>query len=51
MKKLTTILGLQSDDELFEYIIKTLKIKGVTLWDYFVNWEKVYKNIKPLKKN
>jgi type II restriction enzyme len=50
MKKLTTILGVQSDDELFEYIVKTLKIKGVTLWDYFVNWEKVYKNIKPLEK-
>jgi len=50
MKKLTKILGLKSDDELFEYFIKTLKIKGITLWDYFVNWKKVYKNIEPVEK-
>lgn len=45
MKKLTKILKLHSDDELFEYFINTLKIKGITQWDYFINWDKVFDNI------
>ena len=47
MKKLTTLLGLSSDDKLFDYIISTLKLKGITQWDYFVKWEKVHNNIEP----
>ena len=50
MKKITKILNLKSDDELFDYLIETLKIKGITQWDYFVNWEKVYDNIIPFEK-
>ncbi len=50
MKKLTEILGLNSDDELFEYFIKTLKVKGIITWDYFVNWEKVFGNIENIEK-
>ncbi|GAB7258294.1 type II restriction endonuclease [Polaribacter sp. OB-PA-B3] len=47
MKKLTTLLGLGSDDDLFKQIMSTLKLKGITQWDYFVKWEKVHKNIAP----
>lgn len=47
MKKLTNLLGLNSDNELFGYFRDTLKIKGITQWDYFVKWEKVLRNIKP----
>ena len=47
MKKLTNFLSLNSDDELFQYFTDTLKLKGITQWDYFVKWEKVYNNIKP----
>lgn len=47
MKKLTTLLNFNSDDELFKYIISTLKLKGITQWDYFVKWDKVHNNIKP----
>lgn len=47
MKKLTTLFNFNSDDDLFKYIISTLKLKGITQWDYFVNWDKVHNNIRP----
>lgn len=47
MRKLTNWLNLNSDDELFQYFTNTLKLKGITQWDYFVKWEKVHNNIKP----
>src|SRR5690554_961419 len=47
MKKLTTLLNFNTDDDLFKYIISTLKTKGITQWNYFVNWDKVHNNIKP----
>ncbi len=50
MKKITELLNLKSDDDLFDYLIKTLKVKGITQWDYFVNWEKVYENVIPFEK-
>ena len=50
MKKLTGLLGLNSDDELFDYFQNNLKLKGITQWDYFVNWEKVYRNVTPFEK-
>lgn len=49
MKKLTNWLNLNSDDELFQYFTDTLKLKGITQWDYFVKWEKVFNNIKPFE--
>ncbi len=49
MKKLTQLLNLKSDDELFEYFQNTLKLKGITQWDYFVNWEKIYNGIVPFE--
>ena len=48
-KRLTSLLNLQSDDQLFETIISNFKNK-ITQWDYFVNWEKVLGNILPIEK-
>lgn len=45
MKKLTQLLQLQNNEELFEFFVKTLKLKGITQWSYFVNWNKVLNNI------
>lgn len=50
MNKLCQLLNLESDDVLFEQITTSFKEKGILLWDYFVNWEKVHKNVKPLEK-
>ena len=50
MKKIAQLLNLKSDDELFEYFTNTLKLKGITQWDYFVNWDKVYKGVVPFEK-
>ncbi|PID70643.1 type II deoxyribonuclease [bacterium DOLZORAL124_38_8] len=49
MKKLTQLLNLKSDDELFKYFQNTLKLKGITQWDYFINWEKVYNGVVPFE--
>lgn len=48
MKKLTSLLDLNNDDELFEKIANTFKTK-ITQWNYFVNWEKVIRNIDPIE--
>jgi len=50
MKNLAHMLNLKSDDELFDYFTNTLKLKGITQWDYFVNWDKVYRGIVPFEK-
>lgn len=50
MNKLCQLLNLESDDILFKQITSSFKEKGILLWDYFVNWEKVHKNIKPIEK-
>lgn len=50
MNKLCQLLKLESDDILFTQITNSFKEKGILLWDYFVNWEKVHKNIKPIEK-
>ncbi len=47
MKYLTTLLKLPSDEETFYYFHHHLKLKGITQWDYFVNWHKVNANIAP----
>lgn len=49
MKKLTSLLELQSDDQLFDSITSNFKNK-ITQWNYFVNWEKVLGNIEPIEK-
>lgn len=50
MNKLCQLLNIENEDLLFEQITTTFNEKGITLWNYFVNWEKVYKNIKPIEK-
>jgi type II restriction enzyme len=50
MNKLCKLLNLENDDELFEKITQSFKEKGITLWDYFVDWNKVHKNIVKVEK-
>ncbi len=38
-------LGKTNSEDVFEYLISTLKNK-ITKWDYFVNWSKVFANLK-----
>jgi len=41
-------IGCNSEDEVFEYLIATLK-ETITKWDYFVNWTKVLDNINDIE--
>lgn len=38
-------LGLKSEDEVFDYLMQTLR-PGVADWHYFVDWDKVFKNTR-----
>ncbi|MBB6002802.1 type II restriction endonuclease [Arcicella rosea] len=49
MNKLCNLLNLKNEDELFDKIKHSFKEK-ITKWDYFVNWLKVFSNIKPIEK-
>ena len=49
MKRLSQILLINNDDELFDYIQNSFR-KKITTWDYFVNWKKVFDNLKPIEK-
>jgi len=42
------LLNFQNENELFEIITKSFKSK-ITQWNYFVNWEKVSRNIEPIE--
>lgn len=48
MKKLCQLLN-KCEDELFEQIVSSFK-KKITQWNYFVNWQKVLKNVEPVEK-
>lgn len=48
MKKLCQLLN-KTENELFEEIASSFKNK-ITQWEYFVNWQKVLQNIKPIEK-
>jgi type II restriction enzyme len=37
-----------NEEEIFEYLISTLK-ETITKWDYFVNWAKVFNNLKDIE--
>ncbi|MEG1763168.1 MAG: type II restriction endonuclease, partial [Bacteroidales bacterium] len=49
MKKLCQLLNLSDEDKLFEYINNSFRNR-ITTFDYFVNWKKVFDNIKPIEK-
>ena len=49
MNKLCSLLKLKNEDLLFDKITQSFKEK-ITKWDYFVNWTKVFSNIKPIEK-
>jgi type II restriction enzyme len=49
MNKLCKLLNLNNEDELFDKITISFKVK-ITMWDYFVNWGKVFGNIDPIEK-
>lgn len=50
MKYLETYhkLGLDNDDAVFQYILTNVKPSN-TLWGYFVNWEKVFRNTNSIE--
>lgn len=41
-------IGCKEEGEVFEYLISTLK-ETITKWDYFVNWAKVFDNVKDIE--
>ncbi len=44
------ILSCNSDDEVFLYLISTLK-ETIKSWDYFVNWKKVIHNYREVERS
>lgn len=48
MNKLCHLLNFQNENELFDKITKSFKSK-ITQWNYFINWEKVLRNIEPIE--
>lgn len=44
------ILNCNNDDEVFSYLISTLK-ETIKSWDYFVNWKKVIHNYREVERS
>lgn len=42
------LFNCNNEDEVFNYFIENLKPSN-TLWNYFVNWDKVYSNVRKLE--
>ncbi len=42
------ILNCKNNDQVFDYFCKTIN-SSITLWNYFVNWEKVFGNVKEIE--
>lgn len=42
------LIGCKNSEEVFNYFLKTIT-DSITYWDYFVNWEKVFKNISDIE--
>jgi len=49
MKNLCNLIGVPGNEELFQFIIESFRDR-ITTWDYFVNWKKVFNNVKPIEK-
>lgn len=41
-------LGISTADQGFEYLMKSLR-PSLKLWDYFVNWDKVFRNTREIE--
>lgn len=41
-------INCKNEDEVFKYLINTVK-QTITKWDYFVNWNKVFNNVKKIE--
>lgn len=41
-------MGLTTEDQVFDHLLGTLS-DAIRTWDYFVNWDKVYKNVGELE--
>ena len=41
-------LGLETADQVFDHLLGTLS-DAIRTWDYFVNWDKVYRNVAELE--
>ena len=50
MNKLCKLLNFKNEDELFDKIANSFNNKGITQFNYYVNWAKVFKNIKAIEK-
>ena len=48
LKDYKEFLGCNDNDETFDYFIRTLKPSTI-VWSYFVNWEKVFDNVKDIE--
>jgi len=42
------VLGCKNEDGVFQYLLGKLKPSN-TLWSYFVNWDKVFENLKDIE--
>lgn len=42
------IFGCNNNDDVFSYLISSLK-PSTLVWSYFVNWEKVFENVKEIE--
>jgi hypothetical protein len=41
-------LGLDTDKDVFNFLMATLS-DAIRTWDYFVNWDKVFRNSRELE--
>jgi len=41
-------INCENEEEVFKYLIDTMK-QTITKWDYFVNWNKVFNNVKKIE--
>lgn len=42
------LFGCENEDEVFHFLLKNLKPSN-RLWSYFVNWEKIYANLRKIE--
>lgn len=42
------LFGCKNEDEVFDFLLKNLKPSN-RLWSYFINWEKVYSNLRKVE--